>query len=178
MPFLNFSPVLGEKFENKTILCCLFIDPKEAIEVSTKAIEATVGLGYKLWINFHPLLPIHTKELISQMADTHNHVAIKDHPLSQLISDVNLVLYQASSVCYEAVLQGVPVIYVESDLEIDLNRFSRHTKSFLKPDEGKVLIQELLHDKASYNNYSKTLYEDAINNIYKVNIEELEKFVQ
>lgn len=178
MPFLSLSPPKRAKYKDKTILCCLFIDPKEAIELSAKAIEATSGLGCNLWINFHPLLPTHTKEQIYEMADSHHHVEIKNLPFSQLISDVYLVLYQVSSVCYEAALQGVPVIYVESDLEIDLNRFLEHTKSFLKPNEGKNIIQDLIEDEASYNNYSKILYEDAINNIYKVNTEELEKFIQ
>lgn len=172
------KPSLGKNFNKNNILCCPSFDSMEAIELSSKAIEATKGLCCNLWINFHSLLSMDTKVEILEMAEKNSHVLVRDLPLSQLISDVSIVLYQSSSVAYEAVLQGIPALYVESDLKIDLNRFYGCMKTFAKPEDGRLITQNLLQDEAIYTNYSQKLYKDAMGNIIHVNKEELEKLIQ
>ena len=175
---LNLNPNLEANFNKKIILCATFLDSDESIELSLKSAEATKNTQFTLWINFHPLISTEVKNNIATMLNIYNHVKICDANIKNLLFQVGLVLYNASSICYDAILNGIPCVYVKSDMQVDLNRFDDSIKSFLDPKEGMVVINEIFSNKQYYVSYAQSLLDTAKSRIFNVNQERLEKVLQ
>lgn len=175
---LNLNPNLEVNFNKKIILCATFLDKDESVELALKSAEATKDIGFNLWINFHPLISAELKNNIADMLRIYSHVKICDSNIKNLLLDVGLVLYNASSICYDAILHGIPCVYVKSDIQIDLNRFDCNLKSFLEPEEGTIVIKEIFSNKQYYVNYAKSLLDTARSRIFNANQENLEKVLQ
>ncbi len=176
---LNLNPNLEANFNKKIILCATFLDSNESIELSLKSAEATKNSNFTLWINFHPLIPIELKNNIKIMLNSYNHIKICDVNIKNLLPQVGMVLYNGASICYDAVLNGIPCIYVKSDMQIDLNRFDGNImKSFLDPTEGTLIINDVFANKQYYVSYTQSLLDAAKARIFNVNQERLEKVLQ
>lgn len=165
---LEHNPDFSEGSGRNVVLCSLFLDGNEALELAMKSMAATAGLGVRLWINMHPMTSVHIRDKVRVLARSYEHVELRDESFPVLIAQVGMVLYNSSSVVYDAVLQGVPAIYVESDLMPDMNRFAGPIKSFTDPDAGRDMLQTLLSDKETYAHYIRALHSAAVENIQVV----------
>lgn len=165
---LGRRPDFSEGFNRNVVLCSLFLDGNEALELAIKSMAATAGLDVRLWINMHPMTSVHVRDKVRVLARSYDHVEIRDESFPVLIAQAGMVLYNSSSVVYDAVLRGVPAIYVESDLMPDMNRFAGPIKSFTDPDAGRDILQTLLSDEETYAHYVRELHRAAAGNIQVV----------
>lgn len=162
---LDREPSFSEGFSSHIVLCSLFLDENEAVELAMKSMLATAALHVRLWINMHPMISVHVHEKICTMACAYDHVEIRDEAFSVLVPQAGVVLYNSSSVVYDAVFQGIPAIYVESDLMPDMNRFYGPVKSFSDPETGRDILRWLLSEKGAYADYARKLHQAAVENI-------------
>lgn len=162
---LDREPSFSEGFGHHIVLCSLFLDENEAVELAMKSMLATAALHVRLWINMHPMISAHVREKIRTMACGYDHVEVRNEAFSVLVSQAGVVLYNSSSVVYDAVFQGIPAIYVESDLMPDMNRFYGSVKSFSDPEAGRDILRWLLSDKEVYADYARKQHQAAVENI-------------
>jgi hypothetical protein len=170
---LDLPVSLSDK--NSAVLCCLSIDPKEATILALKASVITEELGLPLWINYHPLLATDVIENLKKQLSGHNHIQFFDCAASVLIPDSRVVLYNSSTVCLEAALRGIPIIYVECDNLPNLDKFQSLGKNFKEIDDGIALIKQLIDNDQNYQLYSQKTYQIAREILLPINLAQLEK---
>jgi hypothetical protein len=143
------------------VICSLFLEPCEALQLTIKSIDVTKRLNLNLMINYHPMLSPNIVEQIKHLCLNHAHVEVVDGPLVNYLSEAWLVLYNSSSVCFEAALRGIPIIFVSCEGIPDLNRAHFKVKSFRGVSEGELVIKRVLYDKLNYQDYSDYIYNQA-----------------
>ncbi len=174
--FLETESLCGNNFDKQVILCSTFLDNGESQELALKAAEATKNTTFTLWINFHPLLSKEVKNNIKILLEPYKHVKIYDQNILSLLSQVGLVFYNSSSVCYDSILNGIPCVYIKSDLQFNLNRFPlpNNIKNFSDPKNGQMIIQEIFSTKNTYIEYTKNLFEIIKSTLIHTNNEAME----
>jgi hypothetical protein len=110
--------------QGTSIVCCTGIDFDEAVELATKAARATVGLGRRLIINYHPITDqvfrAQLRDQVQQaMEQQTSHITFSTASIRDLLRDAADVLYTTSAAGFEAVRAGRRAIYVARDLQID-----------------------------------------------------------
>ncbi|EKD45492.1 MAG: hypothetical protein ACD_69C00267G0004 [uncultured bacterium] len=167
-----------KKRDKNKILCCLFLDPQEAFTLTYKAIEISRNLGCLLVINYHALL---SKKIISEIktiVEKYQHVSVVEAVASELLEDIFVVLYNSSSVCFEAALRGVPVLYVACENLLNLDRFNGLSKGIAHIKEGVFFIRSLIENEELYENYSYDIYTAAKNIILPLNFTRMREALQ
>lgn len=142
----------GECF--KVFVTCS-MDPREASELTHKVAVATAGVpGIRLLVSFHPMLEealrAKIRGRVARLTDTVEFVA---DPAHGWLREVDLLVYSWSGTSFEAVALGVPAIYVESDLLLDLDKMAgRGTLRCREPAELRRMIQKLMSDGEARSN--------------------------
>lgn len=160
--------------KNSAVLCCLSIDPKEAKILALKASVITEELGLPLWINYHPLLATEAIKDLKKQLSRLKHIQFFDCAASSLIPDARIVLYNSSTVCFEAALRGVPIIYVDCGNLPNLDKFQFLGKNFKEIDDGIDLIKQLIDNDQNYQLYSQKTYQIAREILLPINLAQLE----
>lgn len=95
----------------------------DSIELIDKAIRAFGGLPeWKVLIKCHPAVEVsRIRAMLGAQARASN-VHFVDTPVSELLLQAHLLLYTYTSVCFEALMHGVPPVFVRAEnwLNIDL----------------------------------------------------------
>jgi surface carbohydrate biosynthesis protein (TIGR04326 family) len=105
-----------------TILVALSINKFEAAELIWKVLKAFENRAeFKVIIKCHPLMPL---EKISKLLKMRlpAHFTISDKSITDLLKESDVLLYTGSTACVEAIAADIPVVHVESDLLIDLDK--------------------------------------------------------
>jgi hypothetical protein len=110
-----------------SILCCTGIELGEAIELATKAVLASRGLGHRLEINYHPVTDETfrqtLRDAVSRLAgDDLSHVRFVDALAGDLLNDARVVLYSTSAAAFDAKLAGRAAFYVRREVDLDLDK--------------------------------------------------------
>ena len=158
-------------------LCCLFLDSLEAISLATEAIRITKDATVPLWINCHPLLSPDVKNNIKQLVENNTHVTLYDCPVADLIDDVSVVLYNSSTVCYDAALKGIPIVYVTCQNIPNLDRFPHFGIQDMIIRDEIELISNFLLDGDLYQQYARKVYEIAKLNLLPLETKLVEKIL-
>jgi len=105
-----------------TILLALTGEINASLELVSKAIKAfSVPSEIRVLIKCHPTIPYAAfSSYLPVLPDTFSVTTL---PVGELLSKIGLVIYTESTVCVEAVAQGIPVLHVRSDHSIDINIF-------------------------------------------------------
>jgi hypothetical protein len=111
----------------QAILCCTSIELDEAMELATKAAVATIGLGVRLTVNFHPVTDAAFRDSVratvrEATGPASDHVTFSEASVRDLLAQARDVLYMSSAVCFEAVSAGRRAIYVKRNLALDYDK--------------------------------------------------------
>jgi surface carbohydrate biosynthesis protein (TIGR04326 family) len=105
-----------------TILLALTGEINASLELISKAIEAFSGCPeIRVLIKCHPTIPY--ASISHHLPRLPGTFSVTTLPVGEILPKTGLVLYTESTVCVEAVAQGVPVLHVRSDHSIDINIF-------------------------------------------------------
>jgi hypothetical protein len=146
---------------NKKILCCLFLDRNEAISMTMKIVELSKMLEAEFIINYHPQLAKDAVMQLKAMIARQHNIHLTDKPVDTLLNDILLLIYNSSSVCFEAALRGIPVMYLECAGLINLDRFNGQGIQANGVGEAFDYIQRLIINKSDYDDYSRKAYSAA-----------------
>jgi len=171
-------PATFELRKKNKILCCLFLDSKEALYLAYKAIEISKQVDCDLSINYHPQLCNETIVVIKSMIINQSHVTLSESPAKELLEDVFLVIYNSSSVCFEAALRGIPILYIKCENLPNLDRFYNQSESILSISEGVTFVKSLIENEDFYQKYSMKIYEMAKTILKPLNVNKLEEMIQ
>lgn len=106
----------------KTVLLALSAEINASLELVFKSVHAFSRSGeLNIIIKCHPIVPYN--KIAPFLPKLPGHFSISDEPIGILLSRSDLVLYTESTVCVEAVAQGIPIMHVRSDHSIDINIF-------------------------------------------------------
>jgi surface carbohydrate biosynthesis protein (TIGR04326 family) len=94
-----------------------------AAELVAKACTALGGdPRFEVAVKCHPLVAVdRVRTLIGRIAD-HGNVRFVDEPIAELLARTDVMLYMHTVVCYEALVQGVPPVFVQSESVVDLDQ--------------------------------------------------------
>jgi hypothetical protein len=130
---------------------------EEAIELVSKVLQ-TLGNSdeVEVLVKFHPMFPFDPRVMATCLAcvglsELPSNVSHTDRPISELLQEVDLVLYMSSAVSLEAAARGLPVVFVQSDLRIDLDRLWLAPELALSartPEDLRRLVMQLLSTSA------------------------------
>lgn len=174
---INYKINIIEK--RKVILCCLFLDETEAIDLTKKIIELSKFLlEYDFIINHHPYL---SKEIIltvlSLIKDKKN-ISLSNQSINYLLTEnILLLIYNSSSVCFEAALRGIPILYLFSEDIINLDRFNGLGKASTNIYDSIDFIKKLKNNKDFYKNYLNQLYKTANSIIIPLDYQNMDAIV-
>lgn len=108
------------------VLCCTGIDLDESVDLATKAALATKQSGRRLIINYHPVTDetfrASLRAAVADVCADVAHLSYSRESIVDLIGDVDVVLYNTSAACFEAVQAGRTAIFVGRDLAIDYDK--------------------------------------------------------
>lgn len=118
---------LAMRVGGRNVLCCTGIELGEAIELAAKAVLASRGLERPLVINYHPVTDAAfrqtLREAVARIVDGDQaHVQYVDASAGELLSDAAVVLFCTSAAAFDALLAGIPAIYVGRDVDLNLNK--------------------------------------------------------
>jgi surface carbohydrate biosynthesis protein (TIGR04326 family) len=148
--------------EKKNIFIPLTIAVDDTVRVINFIYEAGLGsYPYKIFLRFHPLTP--RKKVIAQLKNPlpENFIISDTAFLADEFQRCGVVLYTWTTVCLEAVLVGLPVIYLDinAPLNVDpLFDLSHLKESVGSPGELLDKINGLLN--LNQSNFEK-LYHDS-----------------
>lgn len=93
-----------------------------AAELVGKAVTALGGRGaYAVTVKCHPLVPVARIRALLGDALAAANVRFAEAPVAELLADADVLLYSYTVVCYEALAQGVPPVFVHSETVVDLD---------------------------------------------------------
>lgn len=100
------------------VLVATSIDEAQSVEQVAKAVEAFAGdERFELTVKCHPSVDA---ERVRALAGA--DARFSTEPIGELIARSDAMLYTYTVVCYEALAQGVPCVFVKSDTFIDLDQ--------------------------------------------------------
>jgi surface carbohydrate biosynthesis protein (TIGR04326 family) len=112
--------------EPATVVVAASIGPSDSLELLVKAVRGTEPLpGVSLRIKLHPKLGVAREDFIRDVLQVlqanalPSTVSFVDGPVADALSDADVLLYNTSSVSYEALAAGMPIVFVASDFWFD-----------------------------------------------------------
>ena len=102
---------------------------ESAVELIKKTFDAFEHRSeYRIIIKCHPFAPF---EMVSKYLNIKfpRHFTVSNIPIPELLKESDVLLYTSSTASIEAIAAGIPVVYVGSDLSIDLDPLDTHPKA-------------------------------------------------
>lgn len=141
--------------DNKTVLVATSIGYTESFELVYKTIEAFHDSSrLQVLIKFHPKMG-RASQLITSALDylslktLPEHIRVTEQPISDLLPSVRVLLFNFTSVAYEALAFGIPALFVESDIWFDMNKLAWYpeiTEAARTPAEIRQTVYRLLNE--------------------------------
>jgi surface carbohydrate biosynthesis protein (TIGR04326 family) len=102
--------------KNKKILVALPVDLNDSINIITFLLKAfEKNKAFTLKIKCHPLRPIEDIMSKSGLKLPNNFEVIKNKTIEKLLEEVDMFLYSDTASCMEALMLGVPAIFIDID---------------------------------------------------------------
>ncbi len=145
----------------KKILCSLFLDELETISMVKKMVNISKHVDCDFIINYHPSLSTDIIGKIKNLVEDSKNITLSNMKVPDLLEDVFLLIYNSSSVFFEAALRGIAVLYLPCDDIVNLDRFHGLGKMVKSDEEAIFFIQKLRVDKNFYEAYASEVYEKS-----------------
>ncbi len=166
-PALRFSHVFDRREPNSRrkdspntrtsmILVAAPIGYTDSFELVHKTIEALLQAdGIHVLIKFHPKMAARRSGLVASVLDSlgisrlPDHFEITDEAIFELLPSIDLLLYNATAVFYEALAWGLPVLLVQSDIWFDIDSLpsdSELVTAARTPEEIRRTVHLLLSE--------------------------------
>ena len=115
---------LNRRDKNFRILCVLAIEFDESFELAQKVCLAfTDEPDVRLIVNFHPAMHPASQKRIKKMITQKMPLAETSLKTArELYSDTDLVIYNSTGASLEALIVGVPVLFVEREGSLDFDK--------------------------------------------------------
>jgi hypothetical protein len=114
--------------EPATVVVACSIGLGDSLELLVKAVRGVEALpGVRLRVKLHPKLGVAREDFVRDVlqvlrADAlPSTVAFVDGPVAGALRDADLLLYNTTSVSYEAIAAGMPIVFVASDFWFDVD---------------------------------------------------------
>ncbi len=120
----------------------------DSIDLIVKAIHAFGGSrDIELVVKIHPLVPV--EGVVRGIGNLSRHVNVRfsDEPPVELLSSAQILLYTHTTVCFDALGQGVMPVFVrsENDLHMDkLGSAPEVRKTATTPDDLRRVVAEIV----------------------------------
>ncbi|MBS0185064.1 MAG: hypothetical protein JSS34_01720 [Proteobacteria bacterium] len=153
---------VNSHYKKKVILCACsiqFYDSLELISTSIKIIKKlkpSLQKNVTLVINFHPLISPENKEKIQNFFSNPG-IDLEWSPLSadELLEKACLVFYNSNSICFNAAARGIPAVFMNSDLQIDLDRIPDISIKGKDISDVSQKVEKLIENVHYYQDQSK-----------------------
>lgn len=145
------SRINTENQKTHNILVACSIGFQDSLELVYKSLMAfSPDATKQVVIKFHPKmgggadLLINKAMVVTGLTRLPQHFHISSDPMSSLLNWSSIVMYNSSSVAFEALARGIPVVFVQSDIWFDLDPvpegfpMSHHVRT---PDELRYSIE-------------------------------------
>ena len=115
------------------------------------AFEDLTGEGITIVVKLHPEVPL--ESLRTQLPSWPAHFRQTDRPISDILEEVDLVVYSSSTVGLEALLNGVPAVRYCSEHILDLDPLDAFDEGIVRSCSGDNLRQVVLSALREGSNY-------------------------
>lgn len=175
----RFGDLLNQKLPSvigKKILCSLFLDGLESLELTRKVVEISRLTGIDCILNYHPLLAKDIQNTLGKMV-IGTKVTLSSERASNLLNDSFLMIYNSSSVFLEAALRGVPTLHLEVECIPNLDRFHGRGKSMNHVEDAVLFVRKLVDNEDFYHAYALEVHKKANEFIIPLNKEKIKETI-
>ena len=185
-PSLRFDNIFNEKniirrdTKIKNILLALpvtFNDSVDIICLVNSYIEKYKNHNYKFYINYHPLLNF--EKIKNKYNFIKKNFTITTKSFTENYQKFDCVVSNSSSLCFESLAQGIPVVIVKSNSRITHNPIAHVKHGSWKPAQNlKQFVEALKYllskkNKKSLNKISKIVKKDYFSSNNEINLNKL-----
>ena len=151
------------------ILVTPSIDKNETVELVWKVLKAFGQRNnHKVILKFHPAIPY--SNIARDLSPLPEHFIISDKPVSELLREGHVLLYNSSATCIEALSLGVPVLHIGSDFTIDRDNLSDFPSSIKRSARNKEdivrMTKEILEMDEKDLSQQRVIWEDVVSEIF------------
>jgi hypothetical protein len=134
-PPLRFElPALEDRVRpaesNRTVLVACSIGISDSLEIVVKAGQALDSLELTILVKLHPKMGMSQSDFARRLAQIDERTAAAVEYVGGSVADVlprvGLVIYNTTSVSYEALAAGLPILFVSSDFSFDADPVPTH----------------------------------------------------
>jgi surface carbohydrate biosynthesis protein (TIGR04326 family) len=114
----------------RSVLIPMPIGQEDSLELLYKLLQAfETRPDLRVLIKFHPKMsnPDALIALILNKLHRHTlpeHFQIVTRRISELLSDTSVLIFNSTAVSYEAIVLGIPALFIQSDIWLDLNKLA------------------------------------------------------
>ena len=122
----------------------------ELVDLAVRLFDS--GQGVKVVLKCHPGLPFEKISKLNSLS-LPEHVELSDEPITGLMPDSSLMVYSGSSVCFQALALGLPVIHLRPQFDFDLDPLEATPEARLEAaglEELRQKVSWLLENRAEY----------------------------
>ena len=135
-----------------------------------KIVLKNSGLSVPIVLRFHPLTPEETvKEAMGQQSWPANIESFSEPKMEDFLNSIDIMVYSHSSACFEAVMIGVPVIFMDTGQGLTGDRMfnNRHLKWHAADAEelaarvteiGRMDHRTLMHERQLARRYVENYF--------------------
>ena len=158
------------------ILVAPSIGLNEAAELIWKVLRSfEKENNYRVILKCHPFTPYHTIAKYLDVKSLPEHFVVSEKPISELLAESDILLYNSSTVAIEALASGVPVLHITSEFTIDMDpldvrseiRHSARSTADIKKNVNEILSNTLDKEKKIWKNvvldFFEPINEDTFN---------------
>jgi hypothetical protein len=142
--------------ERSVVLVAGSIGPGDSLELVVKSLEALDEVaGMQVRIKLHPKLGVSQETFERRVRDALGgralaaNVSFVGGSVLDALRDTDFVLYNTTSIAYEALALGIPVVFVESDFWFDIDPLPPESdvrEAARTPAEIRAAIERLLRE--------------------------------
>jgi len=137
----------------KSDVCHVVVTPSiglgDSLELVQKVLRAFRGdPTFQITIKCHPV--VSTNELIEGLGELwpQPNAGFTDRDISCLLESAHVLIYTYTTVCFDALIQGVPPVFVKSDYRLNLNKLDTAPQCYWiasNSQEIRQIVEEIFH---------------------------------
>jgi hypothetical protein len=145
----------GADADTDTVLVAASIGPSDSLELIAKAVLALESMReIRILVKLHPKMGGARESFMESLRRALGRASLPgvtfvDAPITELLSRARVLLYNSTSVSYEALAADVPIVFVRSDFWFDVDPIPAGAGVGLAartPAEIRAAVEELLRE--------------------------------
>jgi len=138
----------------------------ELVDIAGRLFDETDSI--QVVVKCHPIMPL---QMISKVAGVGlpPHVGLSEEPITDLMLKSDLMVYSGSSVCFQALTLGLPVIHLRTRFDLDLDPLEAQPEVRLDAtglDDLKEKVRWLLAHREEYIATHQEKWTRLVNEVY------------